>query len=475
VPRRVGLPHAPSPDVRLGLPGLGSLVCRLRFATGTETPQAAWSAALVDIRRLPGHGQPLAEFHHEERGAGSPELDHVRRVAGYNRGVTLPPDPPFAACPDRHGTGSEKWDRYAGRDVLPVWVADMDFTAPPEVLAAIHDRVDHGVFGYTHEPPDFREALAAHLARRHGWQVDEERIVATPGVVTGLALTARLLADPGAEILTFTPVYPPFLALPGLADRRCVRVPLVPTSTRWAIDFDALEATASPAAKLLWLCHPHNPTGTVFDRAALEQLADFAIRHGITVVSDEIWSDLLLDEDHFGGRHVPFASLDHPAARAAVTLVAASKTWNLAGLGCAAAILPTAEMRRRWRTAGGGLVPMVNPLGYAAAIAAWRHGDPWRRRLIDVLRKHRQLVQDVVAATPGLACVPAEATYLAWIDCRGTGLGDPQAACEAAGLGPSDGREFGTPGFIRLNTGCPTARLEEALRRLGRACGARPA
>lgn len=379
------------------------------------------------------------------------------------------PDPLFAACPDRRGSGSEKWDRYAGHDVIPTWVADMDFAAPPEVLAAIHGRVDHGVFGYTHEPPGFREALAAHLARRHGWQIDPARVVATPGVVTGLAVTARLCADPGDEILTFTPVYPPFLTLPGLAGRRCRRVPLAQQVTRWAIDHEALEAAASPAAKLLWLCHPHNPTGTIFGRDDLLTLAEFALRHGITVVSDEIWSDLLLDDDHGGPRHVPFASLDHPAARAAITLVAPSKTWNLAGLGCAAAILPDAALGRRWRPAGGGLVPMVNPLGYAAALAAWEHGDPWRRRLVDLLRQHRTLVQEAVATIPGLSCVPAEATYLAWIDCRAAGVADPQAACEAAGLGPSDGREFGAPGFIRINTACPTERLREILARLRRA------
>jgi cystathionine beta-lyase len=345
----------------------------------------------------------------------------------------------------------------------------MDLPAPAEVLGAIHERVDHGVFGYTHEPPGFREGLAAHLRGRHGWPVDPARIVATPGVVTGLALTARLLAGEGDEILTFAPVYPPFLTLPGLAGRRCVRVPLVQSPARWSIDFPALEAAISPASKLLWLCHPHNPTGTVFRREDLLRIADVTHRHGITVVSDEIWSDLLLDEDHGGPRHVPFASLDHPAAAAAITLVAPSKTWNLAGLGCAAAILPDAAVGTRWRRAGGGLVPMVNPLGYAAAIAAWERGDPWRRRLIDLLRYHRTLVQEAVAGIPGLACVPAEATYLAWIDCRGSGVADPQAACEAAGLGPSDGRDFGAPGFIRINVACPTDRLVEVLGRLRRA------
>ncbi|MBM4011977.1 MAG: putative C-S lyase [Planctomycetes bacterium] len=382
-------------------------------------------------------------------------------------------DDPFAACPDRHRTGSEKWDRYPDRDVIPAWVADMDFPAPAELLAAICDRVDHGVFGYTHEPPGFRESLAAHLAHRHGWHVDPARIIATPGVVTGLAITARLLAGRDDAILTFTPVYPPFLTLPGLADRRCLRVPLLQEARRWAIDWDALEAAAAAdGARLFWLCHPHNPTGTVFATDDLLRLAECAARHGLTVVSDEIWSDLILDEDHGGPRHVPFASLDHPAARAAITLVAPSKTWNLAGLGCAAAILPDGALGRRWRSAGGGLVPMVNPLGYAAAIAAWTHGDPWRRRLVDLLRHHHALVHGAVAAIPGLSCVPAAATYLAWIDCRGAGRDDPQAACEAAGLGPSDGREFGMPGFIRLNLACPTERLVEALARLRRAFAA---
>ena len=374
------------------------------------------------------------------------------------------PDPDFATCPDRRGTGSEKWDRWADRDVLPLWVADMDFQAPDVILAAIRDRVAHGVFGYTHAPPGFAPALAAHLHRLHGWEIDPGLVVATPGVVTGLALTARLLAAADDEIITFTPVYPPFLTLPGLAGRRVVRVPLGREHDRWTIDHDALASAVTPRSKMFWLCHPHNPTGTVFSRADLLAIAEFADRHALTVVSDEIWSDLVLDDG--GGGHVPFASLDHPAARTAITLTAPSKTWNLAGLGCAAAIIPDPRLRRSWRAAGGGLVPMVNPLGYAAAEAAWRHGDDWRRRLLAVLRHHRALVQRAVAAIPGLTSLPARATYLAWIDCRGSGVADPQAACEAAGLGPSDGRDFGEAGFIRLNTACPTPRLEEALRRL---------
>lgn len=377
-------------------------------------------------------------------------------------------DPEFGACPDRRGTGSEKWDRWEGRDVVPVWVADMDFAAPRDVLDAIRARVDHGVFGYTADPPGFAPALAAHLAARHGWSIDPASVVGTPGVVTGLALSARLLAEPDDEIVTFAPVYPPFLSLPGAAGRRVRRVELARDAAApsgWSIDFDALRAHLSPRSRLLWLCHPHNPTGTVFSRADLLRLADIAERHGVTVVSDEIWSDLILDDVE----HVPFATLDHPAARECITLVAPSKTWNLAGLGCAAAILPRPEWRKRWRAAGGGLVPMVNPLGYAAAEAAWLHGDAWRRRLVHLLRRHRDLTLDAVARIPGLVATRPQATYLVWIDCRGAGVEDPFAACVAAGVGPSDGRDFGAPGFIRLNTACPTALLETALDRLRRA------
>lgn len=376
------------------------------------------------------------------------------------------PSRDFHECPDRRGTGSEKWDRWAGRDVLPMWVADMDFPSPEVVLDAIRARVDHGVFGYTHDPPDFAQALAEHLRARHAWEIDPAEVVGTPGVVTGLAITARLLAEPDDAILTFTPVYPPFLTLPGLAGRRCVRLPLVADATSWSIDWDALAAAITPRTKLFWLCHPHNPTGTVFSRSDLLRLADLCEKHAITVVSDEIWADLVLD-DTLG--HVPFASLDHPAARRAITLVAPSKTWNLAGLGCAAAIVPDAGHRKHWRAAGGGLVPMINPLGYAAATAAWRHGEPWRQELLAVLRTHQALTAATVAAIGGLTSIPAQATYLAWIDCRASSVADPFAACVAAGLGPSDGRDFGAPGFLRLNLACPTARVEEALTRLRRA------
>ena len=300
----------------------------------------------------------------------------------------------FLQCPDRHDTGAEKWDRYQGRttatgkEILPFWVADMDFQSPDVVLDAIHKRTDHAVFGYTHETPGFASTLTTHLREQHNWQIDPSWVIGVPGIVTGLSITARLLSQPSDGILTLTPVYQPFLFLPKLAERRSVRVPLHAdvTAQRWTIDWELLEAAMTPDVKIFWLCHPHNPTGKVFTREELLRIADLCEKHGVTVVSDEIWDDLILD----GSNHIPFASLDHPAARRSITFVAASKTWNIAGLGCAAAIVPNKDFRHQWRQAGGGLVPMVNPLGYTASEAAWKDGDAWRQKLLDVLKYNKQ-------------------------------------------------------------------------------------
>ena len=383
----------------------------------------------------------------------------------------------FLQWPNRYDTGSEKWDRYRGRttstgkEILPFWVADMDFKSPDVVLEAIRQRTDHAVFGYTHETPGFATTLTTHLREQHNWQIDPSWVIGVPGIVTGLSITARLLSQPGDGILTLTPVYQPFLFLPKLAERRSVRVPLhADTNTqRWTIDWESLEAAMTPDVKIFWLCHPHNPTGKVITREELLRIADLCERRGVTVVSDEIWDDIILDEDV---QHIPFASLDHPAAKRAITFVAASKTWNIAGLGCAAAIVPNEDFRKQWRQAGEGLVPMVNPLGYTASEAAWKDGEPWRQKLLDVLKYNKQLAVNAIENIPGISCIPPQATYLLWIDCnewvarQRPGQNQPQQACENAGIGPSNGPEFGGPGFLRLNFGCPPALLEEGLNRL---------
>jgi cystathionine beta-lyase len=371
---------------------------------------------------------------------------------------------------DRSSLPSEKWGRYAGRDVLPLWVADMDFAAPPAVIEALQRRIDHGVFGYTDAWPSLCEAVIDGLQRDHGWAIEADWLVWLPGVVAGFNLACAIAGEAGDGVLTATPVYPPFLTAPANTGRVLQRVELVLRDGRWQWDWGALEAACTPATRLLLLCSPHNPVGRVFDETELRRLADFADRHDLIVCSDEIHCGLVLDE---GRPHRPLAALDDAAARRTITLMAPSKTWNIPALYCAFAVIPDAALRRRYRHAMRGIVPHVNVLGMVAAEAAYRDGDPWRQALLAYLRANRARVVEAVAAMPGLSMTVPEATYLAWIDCRALmaarGVADAVAFFEAAGVGLSEGAAFGAPGFVRLNFGCPRATLADALGRMARA------
>jgi len=372
---------------------------------------------------------------------------------------------------DRRNTGSEKWERYAGRDVLPMWVADMDFASPPCVLDALHRRVDHGVFGYTLPLPSAVEAIVAYLAAHYRWKVDPEWIVFTPGVNRGMNLAARAVGEPGTSVLVPTPVYPPFFTAATNAQRRRIDVLLARRpGERWEFDFTALAAAARPDTRLLLLCHPHNPVGRAWTRAELEPLAAFCLERNIWICSDEIHAGLVLD----GREHLPTATLSPEVAARTITLFAPSKTYNLPGLGLAFAVVPDPQARRRMYGARAGLVPPdLCPLAYAATEAAFRDGEPWRQALLRYLEGNRnRLVSFLAAETPELKIAPVEATYLAWIDA--TALRQPNAAAhfEAHGLGLNDGSDFGAPGFVRLNFGCPRATLEEGLRRLRAAVAA---
>ncbi len=364
---------------------------------------------------------------------------------------------------DRTGTASLKWDRYLGRDILPLWVADMDFPSPPPVMTALRERIEHGVFGYTLTPAALTAAIVAMLAEEYGWQVAPEWLVWLPGLVCGLNVVCRAVGSAGSGVLTTTPAYPPFLDAPALSGRLLHTAPLVLANNRWQMDFDRLETAVTPETRLFLLASPHNPTGRVYTARELERLADFCDRHNLVLCSDEIHCGLILAPDR---RHLPAATLAPEVARRTVTLMAPSKTFNLPGLGCAFAVIPDQDLRRRFRQVMAGIVPHVNALGYTAALAAYRHGAPWRDALLAYLRDNARLVGEAVAAMPGVTATPVEATYLAWLDCRATGLAEPAAFFEAAGVGLSDGREFGAPGFVRLNFGCPRATLTQALNRM---------
>lgn len=369
----------------------------------------------------------------------------------------------FDTTLERRGTASEKWDRYAGRDILPLWVADMDFRSPPAVIEALHQRVEHGVFGYTAPPKELVETVITMLEQEYGWPVEEQWLVWLPGLVCGLNVACRAVGENGDEVATFTPVYPPFLTAPKLSGRGLVSVPLVCSGEVWRMDLDALERAITPRTRLLLLCSPHNPVGRVWSRAEQQALLEVAERHDLIICSDEIHAGLVLDEDK---RHLPFAALPAGAAHRTITLHAPSKTYNIPGLGCSFAVIPDEWLKRRFRHAMAGIVPHVNLLGYAAALAAYRDGEPWRQALLEYLRGNCDLVLREVAGMPGLRTWPVEATYLAWIDARGLDVDDPAGFFEAAGVGLSDGRPFGAPGFVRLNFGCSRSLLKTALDRM---------
>ncbi|MBU3664388.1 MAG: putative C-S lyase [Chthoniobacterales bacterium] len=376
----------------------------------------------------------------------------------------------FATRPDRRGTGSLKWERYAGRDVLPMWVADMDFLSPPEVIEALAQRAAHGVFGYTVPPASTVEAAIDYLRTRHGAEVAAEQIVWFPGLVPALNIACRAFVRPGEKVLICTPVYPPFLSAPDYAGVGLRKCDLRENGGTWEIDFDALEAAVTPETRLFLLCNPHNPVGRVFPEAAVAQVAEFCRRHDLVMVSDEIHCDLVLDDlPHTSG--LKFAGPDAPRTLA---MFAPSKTFNLAGLACAFIVIPHAETRRAFQRAARGIITEVNAFGYAGCEAALRHGWPWREQLLGVLRSNRDRVEEFCATIPGLRTWHVEATYLAWIDARGTGIEKPAAFFEDHGIGLSDGAPFGAPaGFLRLNFGCPRTQLDEALRRMAQAVASR--
>ncbi len=373
----------------------------------------------------------------------------------------------FDTLIDRRGGDSTKWNKYADRDVLPLWVADMDFAAPPAVLEALQRRVEHGVFGYGQPWPSLVEAVLEHLAREYAWPVQEEWLVWLPGLVAGLEVACRAVGDAGDTVLTATPIYPPFLSSPKHSQRKLATAALLIEDARWRWDVEATDqALKQSKAKTLLLCHPHNPVGRAWREDELQQIARLTEKHNLVVCSDEIHCDLILDPAR---RHRPFASISPEMAKRTITLMAPSKTFNIPGLGCAFAVIADARLRRDFRTVMQGIMPHVNTLGLVACEAAFRHGGPWRSALLDTLRGNARHVEAAVGRMKGLAMAPVEATYLAWIDARGLGVDNPQRFFETAGVGLSDGADFGAPGFVRLNFGCPRATLDTALARMEKA------
>jgi cystathionine beta-lyase len=301
------------------------------------------------------------------------------------------------------------------------------------------------------------------VEKTYAWAIKPEWIVYIPGLVCGLNITCRAIGEPGDAVVTATPVYPPFLSSPALSGRKLITFPLTCTNKQWTFPCDVFEQALTPESKLLLLCSPHNPVGRVFDRQELIDIANVCEKHDLVICSDEIHNGLILDESK---PHIPIAALSPEIAARTITLMAPSKTFNVPGLGCSFAIIPNEHLKKQFKKAMAGIVPWVNLLGYSATLAAYRDCADWHIALLNYLRGNRDYVISEIATMPGLTVFPVEATYLAWIDARDTGIDNPADFFEKAGVGLSDGSYFGTPGFLRLNFGCPRSILEEALTRM---------
>jgi cystathionine beta-lyase len=382
----------------------------------------------------------------------------------------------FDRIVERRGTDSNKWHKY-GPDVLPLWVADMDFASPPAVIDALRARAEHGIYGYLREgvPGDLADVFVERCRKRYGWDVPPEALVLMPGVNPANNVAARTVCVAGDGFVIQTPAYPPILRVPGnvALDARLSALARRPDG-RYEIDFDAFERALTPATKAFLLCNPHNPVGRVYTRAELERLAEICLRRGLTIIADEIHCDLVFT----GHDHVPIASLAPEVAARTITMMAPSKTFNQAGLKASLAVITNAALRERFMAARLDMVQATaNVMGYTAMLAAYRDGGPWHEALLRYLEANRDFLAAYVARElPGITMAKPEGTYLAWLDCRGAGLDDPFTFfLERAKVAFNDGKLFSAAGdgFVRLNFGTPRATLTEGLDRMRKALASR--
>jgi cystathionine beta-lyase len=374
---------------------------------------------------------------------------------------------------EMHRSSRIKWKLF-GPDVLPAWVADMDFPVAPPVHRAILELVERHDLGYHYVPlsPQLRDALVSRMAERFSWQVEPTRVRPLVNVVQGLDASILLHSTPGQGVIVQTPIYPPFLKAVESSGRRLVENPLVRGASRFEIDFDRLRSDVDAETRLLLLCNPHNPTGRVFERDELMRLGELAIRHDLIVVSDEIHADLAYE----GHEHLPFASLAPELAARTITLTSATKSFNLAGLPCAFAIFGSDALEAPFRELPPHVLGHCGIVDDAATLAAWTHGQAWLDEVLAYLSENRQRVLEFFARElPDVRVLPPEATYLAWLDCRPLDLPvDPfEFFLEHGRVALSPGRDFGTPGqgWVRLNFATSRRILDEILERMAKALG----
>lgn len=378
---------------------------------------------------------------------------------------------------DRSGTNALKYsvlkERYGRDDLIPLWVADLDFETPHFITDALRRRLDHSLFGYTSVPQELWQTIAKWILDHHGWKVDEKWITYIPGVMKGVGAAVNVFVKPDEKVIIMPPVYFPFRLVPQGNGRQVVFNPLKKVEGgSYEIDFENLARVADDKCRLLLLSNPHNPAGICWSRETLQRLAEFCYERNIIVISDEIHADLAL----FGNRHIPFASVCDKAARISITFGAPSKTFNTAGIVNSYAIVPDDTLRRRfysWLDANELSEPHL--LATIAIIAAFRNGEEWRRQLISYIEDNVRFVEDYLKANiPAIKPLRPQATFLVWLDCRDLNLdhkGLIDLFVNKARLALNDGETFGPggEGFMRLNVGAPRAILSKALEQLSAA------
>ncbi|QSF46741.1 MalY/PatB family protein [Paenibacillus tianjinensis] len=382
----------------------------------------------------------------------------------------------FERIIDRRNTRSYKWDQneklFGNKDILPLWVADMDFESPPAVKEAILRRVEAGVYGYSVASDSYKQAIVNWFGRRHNWAIQPEWITDSPGIVTSLSLSVELFTQPGDEVILQSPVYYPFYDVIKMNDRKVAKNPLILRNGRYEMDYAHLETLMQGGAKLLLLCNPHNPGGTVWKREELQQVGDLCLRYGVTVISDEIHCDLTLP----GHKHIPFASLSEELADITVTTLAATKTFNLPGLQTSFIVARNPEMQGKFERKLKALsLHMSSYFAPEAVEAAYNEGETW----LDELRQHiagnaEYAISYLAEHLPAVKVMRPEATYLLWMDCRALGLdaaGLKNLMYKEAEVAFNEGSVFGPEGegHLRINLACPRSVLTEALLRFSRA------
>ena len=376
----------------------------------------------------------------------------------------------FDDTPSRKETFSFKWQKYNGKDIIPAWVADTEFRCAEPILNAISRHVEHGNLGYIlpAQQTDAVNAVVRWLADKHDWKIKPEWLVWTPGVVPAFNVACKAYCEPGDKVLIQTPNYPPLLAAPKINDLERVDIGTVIDNSdsenpRYTIDFEALEShAADPKCKLFIVCNPMNPVGSVLTQDEIDRIATICNQHNVRLCSDEIHCDLILEP---GKTHIPAGRVSE-LENNSVTLMAASKTFNVAGLGTSFAVIPDAGLRRQFTQAAAGIMPWVTVLGLAATQAAFTECDDWHQAQLAYLKENRDRVFEAVNSIEGLSMIKPDATFLAWVDASGLKVDNVLTWAEQKGVGPSPGADFHQADHFRINYGCSKQMLEDILARL---------